>query len=293
MSWHSDYTLLVNEKEDKADFDGWVTLDNNTGTTFTNAKLKLLAGEVNRVSDNQVRSDMIFEAKSAVMANAPAPEFAEKAFSDYHLYTLSRTTTLRNNETKQIELLSAAGVPVQKLYRYDGAQIPNWWGEGISDRSYGTDSGNKKVDVFLELDNSKQAGLGQPLPAGKIRVYQKDDDGSQQFLGEDSIDHTPQDEKVKIKMGTAFDLVGEREQTQFVNPDAHSIKETFEITLRNHKKDDVTVSVIERLYRYSNWEIQDESQTFNKVDSRTVEFPVKVPADGKAKVAYTVRYWWH
>jgi hypothetical protein len=226
-------------------------------------------------------------------AEAPAPAFMEKTFSEYHLYTLARTTTLKNDETKQIELLSAASVPVKKLFRYDGAGITNWWGEGYTDRYYGSDTGNKKVDVFLEIDNSKEAGLGQPLPAGKIRVYKKDDDGSQEFLGEDSIDHTPKDEKVKIKMGTAFDVVGEHKQTNFVNPDAHSIEETFQITLKNHKKESVTVNVVEHLYRYSNWKITDSGHPFNKVDSRTVEFPLKVAANGKTSVTYTVKYWWH
>jgi hypothetical protein len=293
MSWHSDYTLLVNEDETSSDFDGWVTMNNNTGTTFTNAKLKLLAGEVNRVEGHDdVRKKMGYAARSDVAMEANAPSFAEKAFGEYHLYTLDRTTTGRNNETKQIELLSAASVPVKKLYRYDGAGVSYWWGEGNSDRYYGTNAGNKKIDVFFELNNAKEAGLGQPLPAGKIRIYKKDDDGSQEFLGEDSIDHTPKDEKVKLKMGTAFDVTGERKQTDFNNKAPNQIEETFQITLKNHKKDAVTVNAIEHLYRYSNWKIEDNSHPFNKVDSRTVDFPVKVPADGKVVVTYKVKYWW-
>ncbi len=291
MSWHSDYTLLVNEKEDGADFDGWVTVDNHTGTTFTDARLKLLAGDVNRVENAPVR-DMLYEAK-AMDAAAPTPAFAEKAFSDYHLYTLAHTTTLANNETKQIELLSASAIPVQKLYRYDGAGLSDWWGNGITDRTYGNDTGTQKVDVFLKFENREAAGLGIPLPAGKIRVYQKDSDGSREFLGEDSIDHTPKDEEVKVKMGSAFDVVGERAQSSFVNPDAHSIEEGFTITLKNHKKQAVTVDVVEHLYRYSNWKITVKSQDFNQVDARTVDFPVMVPADGKATVTYKVRYWWN
>ena len=293
MSWHSDYTLLVNADEDGADFDGWVTLDNHTGTTFTDAKLKLLAGDVNRVQDNEVRRDMLYNAKSEVMDAEPAAGFAEKAFSDYHLYTLSHTTTLQNNETKQIELLSAAAIPVKKLYRYDGAGLSDWTGNGITDRYYGNDTGTKKVDVFLELRNSQEAGLGMPLPAGKIRVYQKDTDGTQEFLGEDLIDHTPKDEEIKVKMGSAFDVVGERLQTNFVNPDSHSIEESFAITVKNHKKQAVTVDVVEHLYRYSNWKIAANSHDFNKVDSRTIDFPVSVPADGKTTVTYTARYWWN
>ncbi|HET9869362.1 MAG TPA: DUF4139 domain-containing protein [bacterium] len=289
MGWHADYTLLLNDREDGADFDGWVTLDNHTGTAFPDAHLKLLAGEVNRVQAAPPR-EALFEAKAMA---APAPAFAEKALSDYHLYTLSRTTTLQNNETKQIELLSAASVPVKKLYRYDGAGITDWWGNGITDRYYGNDSGTKKVDVFLKFTDDQASGLGMPLPAGKIRVYQKDDDGNREFLGEDAIDHTPQDEQVLVRMGTAFDVVGERTQTAFTQPDAHSIEESFAITVKNHKKQAVQVDVVEHLYRYSNWKIVEKSQDFNKVDARTVSFPVSVPAGGKATVTYKVRYWWN
>jgi hypothetical protein len=148
------------------------------------------------------------------------------------------------------------------------------------------------VDVVLEVENSEKAGLGMPLPAGKIRIYKRDDDGSQEFLGEDTIDHTPKDETVKVKMGSAFDVKGERKQTSFVNSHNNTIEETFEIVLKNHKKQDVTVRVLERLYRYSNWKITESSVPFEKQDSRTVEFPVKVPADGKTVLTYTVKYWW-
>ena len=189
--------------------------------------------------------------------------------------------------------MSTSAIPVQKLYRYDGAGLSDWWGNGITDRYYGNDTGTQKVDVFLKFQNREAAGLGIPLPAGKIRVYQKDSDGSREFLGEDSIDHTPKDEEVKVKMGSAFDVVGERIQSSFVNPDAHSIEEGFTITLKNHKKQAVMVDVVEHLYRYSNWKITVKSQDFTQVDARTVDFQVPVPADGKATVAYKVRYWWN
>jgi hypothetical protein len=280
----------MDESKGTADFDGWVTVDNHTGTRFPDARLKLLAGDVNRVLNAPVR-DMLYEAK-AMDAAAPAPSFAEKALGDYHLYTLARTTTLENNETKQIGLLSAAAVPVKKLYRYDGAGLSDWWGNGITDRYYGNDAGVKKVEVFLKFANEKAAGLGRPLPAGKIRVYQKDDDGSREFLGEDAIDHTPEGEEVTVKLGTAFDVVGERVQSDFVNPDSHTILESFTITVKNHKKQAVAVDVVEHLYRYSNWKITVKSADFNKVDARTIDFPVTVPAGGKTVVTYTVKYWW-
>jgi len=291
MSWHADYTLLVDDAETKADLNAWVTLDNNTGTTFKDAKLKLLAGEVNRVQASP-RPRMLYAAKAAMADEATEQAFTEKTFSEYHLYVLGRTTTLRNNETKQIELLSAPQVPVKKEYRYDGAGTGFGWGEGITDPHYGATSANKKVEVVLKIENEAASGLGQPLPAGKVRVYKQDEDGGQEFLGEDSIGHSPKDETVKVKMGNAFDLTGERKQTNFVNPKANNIEETFEITLKNHKKEAVTIRVIEHLYRYANWKIETMSHPFEKKDARTVEFAVKVPADGKATVSYTVKYGW-
>ena len=292
MGWHADYTFSLNDEETQADVNGWVTVNNETGTTFKDAKLKLLAGDVNR-AQAPPRPMAMKAMRMMDEAQAAAPAFAEKAFGDYHLYTLQRTTTLRNNETKQVELLSAAKVPLRKVYRYDGAEGLGYWnGEGYSDPAYGVNTGDSKVSVVLELDNNEKSGLGMPLPAGKIRVYKRDDDGSQEFLGEDTIDHTPKDETVKVKVGNAFGVKGERKQTNFLNPTSRSIEETFQITVKNHRKQDVTVRVVEHLYRYSNWKITENSQPFEKQDSRTVEFLVKVPADGKTVVAYTVKYAW-
>jgi hypothetical protein len=291
MGWHADYTFSINDEENRADVNGWVTIQNETGTSFPDARLKLLAGDVNRTPVNAPRP-MMMKAARAMAEDTNVDAFQEKTFSEYHLYTLQRPTSLQNNETKQIELLSASKVPVKKIYRYDGSGTGGWIGEGYSDPSYGASNGNAKVDVVLEVENSEKAGLGMPLPAGKIRIYKRDDDGSQEFLGEDSIDHTPKDETVKVKMGTAFDVKGERKQTHFVNAHNNTIEETFEITLKNHKKQDVTVRVLERLYRYSNWKITESSMPFEKRDSRTVEFPVQVPSDGKTVVTYTVQYWW-
>jgi hypothetical protein len=291
MSWHADYTLRVDEKEEEADLNAWVTLDNNTGTTFKDARLKLLAGDVNRVAPAP-RPAMLRAAKAPTEDGMAEAAFAEKTFSEYHLYTLSRTTTLRNAETKQIELLSAARVPVKKEYTYDGAGVGYWWGEGYSDPTYGATSANRKVDVVLKVENEAASGLGQPLPAGKVRVYKADTDGGQEFLGEDALDHTPKGETVKVRMGKAFDLTGERKQTAFSNPKVNTIEESFEITLKNRKKEAVTVKVVEHLYRWSNWKIESSSMPFEKKDARTVEIPVKVPPDGRAVVTYTVRYGW-
>ncbi|MGC8764107.1 MAG: DUF4139 domain-containing protein [Acidobacteriota bacterium] len=293
LSWSANYVLLLEPSERNAGFTGWVTLQNQSGLTFENATLKLLAGDVHRAERPEARR-VLYAAAKMEMA-APAPQFEEKSLFEYHLYTLQRPATVADNETKQIELASAPQVPVQKTYVYDGANLAGyggWYYGSRENRDLGLPS-NRKVSVFLEFDNKEAAGLGIPLPKGTVRVFQKDSDGSAQFVGEDAIDHTPKDEHVRIKMGEAFDVVGERKQTAFkVIVSGHVYDESFEITLRNHKKNPVTVRVTEVLYRWSDWEITKESMGHEKVDSQTVVFPVTVPADGEAKVAYTVRYTW-
>jgi hypothetical protein len=211
------------------------------------------------------------------------------------MYSLGRLTTLADNSSKQVEMASAAGVPVRKLFTYDGAQGIQWnyFGDsGYWDPSYGLGSG-KKIEVHFEFDNKKAEGLGIPLPKGRVRVYKKDDDGSLQLAGEDAIDHTPKDEKVRVKMGESFDLVGERKRTNFSSDvKGHRFEETFEIKIRNHKDSDAAVTVVEHLYRWTNWKIVDASAKWVKRDAQTVEFPVTVKKDGEAVVTYTVRYSW-
>jgi hypothetical protein len=292
LSWDANYVLLLDASEKKAGFTGWVTLQNQSGLTFENATLKLLAGDVHRAERPEPRPVLYAAAKEMA---APANQFQEKSLFEYHLYTLERPATLADNETKQIELATAPAVPVQKTYVYDGANLSGyggWYYGSRENRDLGVPS-NRKVSVFLEFDNREAGGLGIPLPKGTVRVFQKDTDGSAQLVGEDAIDHTPKDEHVRIKMGEAFDVVGERKQTSFkVIVSSHVYDESFEITLRNHKKSPVNVRVTEVLYRWSDWEITRESVKHEKVDSQTVVFPVTVPADGEAKVTYTVRYTW-
>lgn len=293
MSWSADYVLVVDKDDAKGDLTAWTTVTNNSGATFKDAKLKLVAGDVHRAPVYAPRSYMY--AKGAMAMDAAAPAMRESAFFEYHIYTLARPTTLADNSSKQVEMASAAGIPIKKMFVYDGAQGVGWSAFGDSgywDPNYGMQSG-KKVSVFLEFQNEKSEGLGIPLPKGRVRVYKADDEGSLQFAGEDSIDHTPKDEKVRVKMGEAFDVVGERKRTDYSSDmNKRRFEETFEVRLRNHKDSDATVTVVEHLYRWTNWKITDSSAKYTKKDAQTVEFEVPVKKDGEAVVTYTVKYSW-
>lgn len=295
LTWRADYNVVVNDKDTAADIGAWVTLLNQSGASYPNAKLKLVAGDVQRVRDAQRDEGyQVAERKAMQISNAG---FTEKSFFEYHLYTLGRPTSLGQNSTKQIELFPQRNdVPVTKTYVYYGLpdqfrlfipQQPN------PDRNLGIES-NKKVDIYLLMQNSEKNGMGIPLPAGRIRVYKQDDaDKSLEFVGEDVVQHTPKDEQVMIRLGSAFDIVGERKQTDFnVNIDEHWITESFEIKLRNHKKEAVKVIVKENLLRWSNWEVTKNSDKFEKQDFRTIHIPVDVPVDGEKTVTYSVKYTW-
>lgn len=292
MGWRSDYILVTDALDAKADLNAWVTITNGSGATYKDAKLKLIAGDVHRAEEARpARAAMALKA----MAADDGAAFSEKAFFEYHMYTLQRPSTLRERETKQIELASAAGVPLKKLFLYDGARRIGWGAYNEytrSDPNYGIQS-DKKVRVMLEFKNSKDHNLGMPMPKGRVRVYKKDEDGSLTFIGEDSLDHTPKDEKVRIELGNAFDVVGERRRTDFKS-DAKGrwFQESFEIKLRNHKDSDVLVTVVEHLYRWTGWRILDASQKWEKKDAQAVEFAVPARKDSEAVVSYTVKYSW-
>lgn len=296
MSWVADYTAVVSPDDAKVDLSAWVTIRNQSGASYEDAALKLVAGDLNRVPKQSPYGayDGTF-AMAESRAGAP-PGFTEKAFFEYHLYTLGRRTTLPDRSLKQIELFDpVSGIPCRKVFLYDGARdLPPWYNpQANMDESFGRVS-NRKVGVYLEIDNRKEAGLGMPLPAGRMRLHKRDEaDGFPELIGEDRIDHTPKDEKVRLKVGDAFDVVGERRQVDFkADYNGHWITESFEIKVRNHKDQPVEVLVKERLYRWVNWEIQKPSTPFEKKDSQVVHFPVKVPKDGEAVVTYTVRYTW-
>jgi hypothetical protein len=290
IDWQADYNAVLNPKDTALDLGGWVTINNQSGATYKEAKLKLIAGDVRRVEQPRL-------VRTLSMAGAVAKEaagFEEKTFFEYHLYTLGRPATVAQNQTKQIELLKTADVPVKKIFLYDGAPQYRFYGGLINDASYGSEESNKKVNVVIEVKNSKDNHMGMALPKGKVRLYKRDDaDGSLEFIGEDQIDHTPKDETVKLHIGDAFDVVGERKRTDFkVDNGRHVITESFEIRIRNHKTEPVEVLVKETLYRWNNWEITESNQKWTKYDSNTIHFPVTVAKDGEQVVTYTVRYTW-
>ncbi len=296
MSWEADYNIVAPQKGDVVDVIGWVTIDNQSGRTFENARLKLMAGDVSKIQPGQAGNFVMRAAMDVTVAGAPA--VAEKAFDEYHLYTLERSTTLRDRETKQVEFIHAAGVATKQVYIYDGAKIdPNrytgWNWENIrNDHSYGTES-NAKIWVMREFVNSEANHLGMPLPKGRVRFYRHNDDGQVEFTGENVIDHTPKDETVRIYTGNAFDLTGERRRTNYTVENAKSTaNETFEIRVRNHKKEPVEVRVVEHLYRGKNWEITTKSDDYKKRDSQTIEFPVTIAPDGEKVITYTAHYTW-
>ena len=297
ITWWADYNLVFTEGADAnsgfVDLGAWVSLLNQSGARYQDAKLKLIAGDVNRIQAAQP----LHRGKAdemAAMAAADAPGFEEKSFFEYHLYTLGRPATIPNNSTRQIELFDAATrVPARKKLVYYGGDLGGFYGAPMLDRELGPSS-NTEVDVWLTFDNDKASGMGMPLPAGRVRVSQQDKaDGSLEFVGEDAIRHTPKDEDVRVMLGKAFDVVGERRQTDFVvNTKGRVMEEAFEIKLRNHKEQAVEVTVRENLYRWSQWSLMEQSQPSEKKDARTIEFPVKVAADGEATVTYRVRYSW-
>ncbi|MBL9213837.1 MAG: DUF4139 domain-containing protein [Opitutaceae bacterium] len=297
MSWAASYNLIAPEKGDTLDLIGWVTIDNQSGKQFDQAVIKLMAGDVSKLQpDEETAAGGV--AMYRMAAQEAAPAVTEKAFDEFHLYSLARPTTLRNRETKQVEFIRATGVQARQLYIYNGAaiapQFRHWNPEAIrNQREYGTQS-NPKVWVMREFPNTEANGLGQPLPKGRTRFYRRDDaDGRLEFTGENTIDHTPKNELVRIYTGDAFDVVGERKSVDYVlNNRQDQLEEEFEIKLRNRKAEPVEVRVTERLYRWVNWEIVAKSHAFEKTDAQNVEFRVTVPADGETVVKYRVRYHW-
>ena len=291
MSWKSDYNLVLPEKGDQVTFTGWVSIENNTGKIFEDATIKLIAGDVNKVEpEGQVdgmRHKMVldesFDLKSA--------QVEEKKFDEFHMYTLPLETTLRDRETKQVEFIRAEAVQTKKLYVYDGFSA-NYYGGLNTNQNYGQNS-QPDVAIYREFENREEDGLGIPLPAGRVRFYRMDVDGQLEFTGENTIDHTPKNETIRVYLGNAFDLVGERTRTNFFkDPVQDLIRESFEVEIRNRSEETVTVQVVEHLYRSANWEIYESTQAFEKTDANTIEFPVTVEPDETQTVIYSVKYTW-
>jgi hypothetical protein len=280
ITWKADYVLLLDAADQRANLTGWVTIDNKSGATYRDAALKLVAGDIHRADESRRAPRALEMASKAVSDRAASHELTAEGFFEYHLYTLDGRTTIKDNQTKQLSLLAAAGVPVQKHLIYYGAQdyYRTAWGVPVS---------NQKVGVYIEIGNSAANRLGIPLPRGKVRVYKADSSGSQQFVGEDWIDHTPRDERVRIKTGNAFDVVGERVQREWRKVAEGVWEVEWEITLRNHKTADQTVTVIEPVP--GDWQVLSSTHRFEKLDSHTLKYEIPVPREGAAKLVYRVR----
>ena len=295
ITWWADYNVVFNDGADAnnglLDLSAWVSVINQSGATFKDARLKLVAGDVNRVQPQPQAEG--FETMRMVSKAVEAPGFAEKAFDEFHLYTLGRKTTLPNNSTKQLELFDRAKqIPARRLLIYDALGSPAF-GEPYTGRNPGF-AANTKIETYLEFRNDAASGLGVPLPAGRVRVSRLDSaDGSLEFIGEDAIGHTPKDENVRLKLGSAFDVVGERRQADYqVDTKARWVEEEIEITLRNHKSQPVEVQVREPMYRWTNWKLLSHSHEYHKDSAQLIHFNVAVPKDGTTVIRYRVHYTW-
>ena len=279
LGWSADYVLVINPKDDAGDLVGWVTLNNTTGTTYENAKLKLVAGDVQRVSRGYAAREM--PAATSPMGGSGG--FREESFFEYHLYSLDRPTNLLNAEQKQVTLLEAHDIHILKKLIFFGAA---YYFRG----NYGQVVTNQKVGVYLDIQNTEANHMGMPLPKGTVRVYKADSSGAKQFIGEDSIDHTPRDERVRVKMGEAFDVVGDRKQMSWKSLGTCVSESAWEISLRNHKDTPVDVEDYEPVG--GDWEITQESMPHVKKDASTFTFTPHIPARGTVKITYRVRIRW-
>ena len=295
FDWSASYNLVSPEKGDLVDLVGWITMNNHSGKTFTDAKIKLLAGDVNKIQPMPPGGygNIRFRPTPMAMTAMEAPAVSEKAFDEFHLYSIARPTTLHDRETKQVEFVHAEKMFAPTIYVYDGVENYGFYGLN-TDQNFGARSENKKVIVQREFKNAETNQLGIALPAGKLRFYRRDDDGQLQFVGENTIDHTPRNETVRVTTGNSFDLVGERRQTNFhVDTAEKWIDESFEIKLRNRKKTDtVEIRVVEHLYRWGNWTLTAKSDNYEKKDAQTIEFRIPVKPDEEKTVTYSVHYSW-
>ena len=281
MRWNADYVMVLAENEKACNINGWVTLNNNCGTTFIDAQLKLVAGDVNKVQPE--RRNRGYGIEQDVMFAKSAPSFKEESMFEYHLYTLDRPTTLKQNQQKQISLLESSNIGVDKTFRYIGNKYIYRNKQGGTDKS-------GKIGVFVSFVNSKKNNLGMPLPKGIVRVYKADSSGNNQFVGEDRIDHTPKDEEIELKLGDAFDVVAERRQTDYKKIGNRSCESAWEIKVKNHKTDNIVVEIVEPFF--GDWEILETSLPFEKKDAWTAVYKVPVKADGQSTITYRVRIKW-
>ena len=280
INWKADYVMVINAADNRSDLTGWVTIDNKSGATYSNAALKLVAGDINRAKDRRQEGRVMELANKAASPASADRDFKSEGFFEYHLYTLDGRTTIKDSQTKQLSLMSASEVPVDKHFIYYGAA-------DYYRTQYGVPMSNQKVGVYLELKNSKENRLGMPIPKGRVRVYKADTSGSQQLIGEDWVDHTPKDEKIKIKMGDAFDVVGERTQKDWKRIASNLYEVEWEISLRNHKKEAITVEVVEPMP--GDWEVIRASYPHEKIQAFTARWKIPVPKEGETKLSYRIR----
>ncbi|MBP5273850.1 MAG: DUF4139 domain-containing protein, partial [Abditibacteriota bacterium] len=288
IGWNCDYVLLVNKDDTLGDINGWVTIDNKCGADFKNAQIALIAGDVERPAQPEPVYevyDMDYAAEAKPMRN----DFKEESFFEYHLYKLDRKSDVLNNESKQLALLSANNVRVEKKLTYSPSQRSWWFVRDLDPETAKNGFATRtdvKVEVTMELLNSRENNMGMPLPKGKVKVYKLDSAGSQQFIGEDSIDHTPKDEKADLFLGSAFDVTGTYSMTDFKKPEKNVYMETYKVTLANHKDEDVVVDVYERVW--GDWKVVSSDVEHKKIDAQTITFPVKIAADSTAELTYTI-----
>jgi hypothetical protein len=291
MTWWADYNILLDESDGcSMNLAAWVSIINQSGSSFENTRLKLIAGDVNRARPPEVRREAVYKMALA----EESADFAEKAFFEYHMYTLGRRTDLPDQSTRQLQLFpSTDGVKCQKEMVFSPTLNTPYFGSHQIDQGYGRE-GRGDIAVFLRFRNDEKSGLGIPMPAGRIRVNQEDSsDGSLEFIGEDVLEHTPRNEDILVEMGNAFDVVGERKQVDFrIDTRTRNLWESFEITLRNHKESAVDIVVLENLYRAANWEIVDPSRKFSKENSNRIRFDASIPAEAETVIRYTVHYTW-
>ena len=276
ITWEADYVMTLDQNDTSSDLSGWVTIDNRSGATYRNTALKLIAGDVHRVEKQPLAGAYQMDR----MAKSAAPQFEEQGFFEYHIYDLQRRTTIKDQQTKQINLLEATGITLQKEFLVRGTR-------GYRARRATEKSIKLPVSVYIIFTNSQKNGLGMPLPEGTVRLYKADSGGGQQFIGEDRIHHIPKDEKVRLKAGEAFDITAERTQTDFKRITSRLYESEWEIVLKNHRKEDATVGLLEPMTE--NWEILSSNHSFKKVDAFTIKFDVKVPRDKEIKIHYRVK----
>jgi len=290
LSWTADYNVLLATDNASLDLNGWITLTNTSGTSYREALLKLVAGDVNRLPEFEAQ--MMDAFPTPAMARSAAEAVEQRDIFEYKLYEIQRPVTVADNETKQVEFVAAANVPAQVIYVYNANPYFYGYYRPIADQYYGQ-SGVTDVGSFVEFTTGEEKGLGADLPAGRVRVYQQDSDGAAVLIGENRIDHTPKGEDVRFFLGNAFDLVGERVQTSFRVIGERVVQETYQITLRNRKEDQaVEIRVPEKLFRWSNWQILDKTLDFVQIDASTIEFRPIVPPGEEVVITYTVQYSW-